>query len=435
MSAGLSVTELAYARDGVVLDCRVDGRQRLEQRRIHVRRGVAAYSLGSALATIGATDGARSGEITCVSAAVSCDVSEAVPTESASGNGNGSGNGHTTPAGLGRLRFSVDFEHMGMLATIAAGSDTAAGGAAANTASRRSNAEDALLRLLASCYGLGAEEAGEGSANAAEEAATRAVPVELSTSARQSPAALLRKVAAANSAARQGHVIGVDLRDLYVGEGYAYALQVDVQVRAASAGNVVGAALAAVRAALADTLLPAATVSVGSDGVAAVHLNNKQRTKRVDASACPLALVLAVDADAGVYAADPTPAEEAALPFSAVVAVVSRGEGAHHAVTHTLLTGARSRLGQRNMDEAEVGDGLALGAAPSDVAAIIDEASGALAGAAFSALIVVDGEGDRGGADGGGPVDHIDIVVDAMQRRKLLAAVEADDTADDVAQA
>jgi exosome complex RNA-binding protein Rrp42 (RNase PH superfamily) len=431
MSAGLSVTELAYARDGVVLDCRVDGRQRLEQRRIHVRRGVAAYSLGSALATIGATDGARSGEITCVSAAVSCDVSEAVPTESASGNGNG--NGHTTPAGLGRLRFSVDFEHMGMLATIAAGSDTA-GGAAANTASRRSNAEDALLRLLASCYGLGAEEAGEGSANAAEEAATRAVPVELSTSARQSPAALLRKVAAANSAARQGHVIGVDLRDLYVGEGYAYALQVDVQVRAASAGNVVGAALAAVRAALADTLLPAATVSVGSDGVAAVHLNNKQRTKRVDASACPLALVLAVDADAGVYAADPTPAEEAALPFSAVVAVVSRGEGAHHAVTHTLLTGARSRLGQRNMDEAEVGDGLGLGAAPSDVAAIIDEASGALAGAAFSALIVVDGEGDRGGGADGGQVDHIDFVVDAMQRRKLLAAVDADN-ADDVAQA
>jgi exosome complex RNA-binding protein Rrp42 (RNase PH superfamily) len=431
MSAGLSVTELAYARDGVVLDCRVDGRQRLEQRRIHVRRGVAAYSLGSALATIGATDGARSGEITCVSAAVSCDVSEAVPAESASGNGNG----HTTPAGLGRLRFSVDFEHMGMLATIAAGSDTAAGGAAANTASRRSNAEDALLRLLASCYGLGAEEASGGAANAAEEAATRAVPVELSTSARQSPAALLRKVAAANSAARQGHVIGVDLRDLYVGEGYAYALQVDVQVRAASAGNVVGAALAAVRAALADTLLPAATVSVGSDGVAAVHLNNKQRTKRVDASACPLAQVLAVDADAGVYAADPTPAEEATLPFSAVVAVVSRGEGAHHAVTHTLLTGARSRLGQRNMDEAEVGDGLALGAAPSDVAAIIDEASGALAGAAFSALIVVDGEGDRGGgADGGGPVDHIDIVVDAMQRRKLLAAVEADNN-DDVAQA
>jgi len=351
----LSAAELAFARQGALHDCRTDGRQRLEVRPVTVARGTLAYANGSATASIGHTGaaGSRSGETTVVTAAVSCDVAEAT------------GPLVDGEPRLGDVRFNVDVEQFG----APAAANVVEGGATAGPSNfHRREIEQSLVRALVGAYGV--PEADDASP---EEVAARYTPL---SGAKTTPAALLQR-------ARDAKPAGIDRSSLYISHGHAFVLVIDVQVRASAAGNVLGAALAAIRCAVADTLLPTPTVTV-NDGIAAVHLNNKQRTRRVDASACPLAVSVAIDPSAGVYVADPTPCEERAFPFVGHMAIATDGNtendsSRHHRIVWASVAGARRpEASAEGLDSIRRASGVGAGMSSAELAALLGEASGAL---------------------------------------------------------
>ena len=355
----LSTTELAFARQGALHDCRTDGRQRLEIRPISVKRGTSAYANGSATASIGfvGTAGSRSGETTVVTAAVTCDVAEATGPEV---------DGEPR---LGDIRFNVDIEQFGApSAAIEGGAVSGAGNF------QRREMEQALTRALVAAYGVP-----EADQSSPEEIASRYTPV--AAPSRRTPAQLLEQARSKAPGAP------IDLASLYISHAHAFVLVVDVQVRSASAGNVFGAALAAIRSALADTLLPTPTVTV-NDGVAAVHLNSKQRTRRVISNRCPLAVSVSMDPSAGVYVADPAPAEERAFPFVGHVAVAADTSGAapsdtarHHQIVWSAFSGTRQPEPEAADDGSAVvrrANGVGCGVSAMELCALLGEASGAL---------------------------------------------------------
>lgn len=257
----LSAAEARFAVQGAVADCRADGRTRLQQRPIDIRRGVSRFAAGSATAAIAATGSGS----TSVTASVSCDVTE---------------------SSEGAIALSIDY---------------AADDGRNSTAVLRYLQRSALEHQLHVAYG---------------------VP----TAPRHDVAETMITLGGApETCGTTTRVPTVDLKQLAIADGYSWALQIDVQVTSASAGNVEGVAAVAVREALRDTSLPLATVTVGSDGTAAVQVDAKRTSKTFDAAGAPFIVCVAVCPGHGIYVVDPDLTEHFAMPVAGVLAVTVDG--------------------------------------------------------------------------------------------------------------
>jgi exosome complex RNA-binding protein Rrp42 (RNase PH superfamily) len=157
-----------------------------------------------------------------------------------------------------------------------------------------------------------------------------------------------------------------DATQLFIGDGHAFVLQVDVSVVAAGGGNVATAMTAAVKAALQTTVLPTATINTTADGTVAINVDAQRAWKAVEATNAPL--LVAMQLGHGLYVVDPSLQEELTLQTSVLLGVT--GDGAVAFSQHA----------------PQFGNGMSVGGlAPTDLKATIRE--GANAGCEYHAAL------------------------------------------------
>lgn len=117
---------------------------------------------------------------------------------------------------------------------------------------------------------------------------------------------------------------GYPSKDLYIGEGYAFRVDVDVHVQQASEGNLLSCVALAVHAALRTMRLPRVTLHEATSGVSVEVDWSKPYHKPIDWSRLPLLCVLLLSPTRH-YITDPTPVEELALPQQLHVAASRDG--------------------------------------------------------------------------------------------------------------
>ncbi|CAD2215166.1 exosome complex component RRP42 [Angomonas deanei] len=148
---------------------------------------------------------------------------------------------------------------------------------------------------------------------------------------------------------------GFPVKDLTIGKGYAFTIDVDVHILQATSGNALGAISLAVRAALQTTQLPAVTLHEGAAGVAVEVDVERPFSSGVDWSRLPVLCVLHLSPTRH-YLVDPNVTEELALPQLALLAVNLQGQ-----VCYSVLRRHPCRHG--DYDRVE-GEGRAGGVPP-----------------------------------------------------------------------
>lgn len=300
MNAAISSTEVRNVQDCIVNDIRPDGRSLLQRRPVYIHTSTLSRFAADENSYNGSSVELRVGSTT-VLAAASPSVIE-VPT-------------HEGPSGEQCGRGQVHI-HIDAMPTVLDFYAQAMGG---KTAYYRHAFFSHVALTVRHVFGVEAvtvqeqHQSGVAEAHLVEEDAEATEAV--------SSASLNTSVAS-----------GIPAEALYVGNGYAFHIDVDVHVVQAEGGSVIPTIVEAVHCALRRVQLPAVTLHEGSAGVSVEVDKTRPYSKPVDWGALPLLAALLVS-PTHHYIVDSTAQEELALPQQLHIAA-SRDGRVHYLRYH-----------------------------------------------------------------------------------------------------
>lgn len=335
----ISVAEVRSVQDGVANDTREDGRTLLQRRPVHLRTRATQTSTATSLdddfhgssveVTVSETTviAAASPSVVEVGGADGEDEAQRHPqphSVSSTANEEEDDNGGSSRGtGRGQLFITIDAvpnvidfyahaiggrggryrrDYLAYLASVI----RVAFGAASVTVQEQQSQQQAGV---AEAQLVGEGEEGEDDDNDGAVPATGTSGMEGGSS----------------SSSSSGSSCGFPSKDLYIGKGFAFRIDVDVHILQAVGGNVLCCVAMAVHNALKAIRLPSVSLHESAAGVSVEVDRSKPYSRKVDWSQLPVLCVLLLSPTRH-YLVDPTTREELALPQQLHVAANASGQ-------------------------------------------------------------------------------------------------------------
>ncbi|CCW64478.1 unnamed protein product [Phytomonas sp. EM1] len=323
VSACISDTEIRTVQDGVLNDVREDGRTLLQRRQVEISTGTLDASIGFEEFNGSSVEVDLSGTI--VLAAASPSVVEVCTDETEKEFDEK----RPSSQGYGQLYISID-------AVPSVLNFYAYAISSSNSASHRRDFLSHMALTIQNVFGAESVQAQEqgGVAEAKPAGDNKLAEIgsnggdEVEAGDEEGPSDVPPQTATAERSANGGRNVncGFPAKDLYIGKGYAFRIDVDVHVLQAAGGNVLSAIVVAVHSALCKIKLPYVNLHQVTSSQVTVELDHSKPYGRpVNWMSLPLLAVLLLSPTRH-YVVDPLPREELAIPQQLHVAANRDGQ-------------------------------------------------------------------------------------------------------------